>query len=176
VEQVDLTGLERCDTTSMCPSAQPDMANAVVIGVIDSDADMVGDRALIAYVDEHVEVTRELLAITGNVAPTKVFRFAATCEESSCGHFVDDRCSLVERVVANLPSVVSFLPRCSIRSTCRWYGQQGRQACFRCPQVVTEQAEPTSVQSLVATPPTPKLDNENDKNMRSAKSTDVVYR
>ncbi len=42
-----------------------------------------------------------------------------------------------------LDPVVSGLPRCAIRPTCRWFREQGRAACIRCPQVVTD-ARPDS--------------------------------
>jgi hypothetical protein len=34
--------------------------------------------------------------------------------------------------------VVDALPRCLIRPACRWFQQEGKEACVRCPQVVTE--------------------------------------
>jgi hypothetical protein len=49
----------------------------------------------------------------------------------------------VTRIVNILPAVVDALPVCLIRSTCRWYEQEGHSACVRCPQVVTELADPT---------------------------------
>jgi len=33
--------------------------------------------------------------------------------------------------------VVSELPSCQIRDTCRWFAEEGGAACLRCPQVVT---------------------------------------
>ena len=36
-----------------------------------------------------------------------------------------------------LDPVVDALPSCSIRNTCRWFADQERAACVRCPQVVT---------------------------------------
>jgi len=42
------------------------------------------------------------------------------------------------------------LPACLIRATCRWYQQEGKAACHRCPQVVTYIAEPTNQMRLAA--------------------------
>jgi len=36
-----------------------------------------------------------------------------------------------------LPEVVDHLPACNIRPDCRWFRQEGRAACVRCPQIVT---------------------------------------
>ena len=47
----------------------------------------------------------------GAAEATRLFRFAARCEKKACGHFADDRCSLGQRVKADLPSVVDKLPR-----------------------------------------------------------------
>jgi len=120
----------------MCPSAQPDMANATVLGVVEGD--MAAPR--LSYVVEPLAVTAELLAQTGDVRPTQVFRFAATCEEKACRHFDGQDCKLATRIVALLEPVVAALPPCRIRPTCRWHAQEGREACLRCPQVVTESA------------------------------------
>ncbi len=69
--------------------------------------------------------------------PTQVLRIAATCEESRCVHYEGSHCTLGERIVAMVPAVVDVLPRCAIRSTCRWYAEQGGSVCLRCPQVLT---------------------------------------
>jgi hypothetical protein len=131
----------------VCPSAQPDMDAAVLLGVVDHDND-----GLISYLDHPVPVSAEVLALTGQVTPTRVLRFAAACEESSCAHFSDRRCSLASRIVDQLPEVVSMLPRCVIRRDCRWYAQEGKRACLRCPQVTTEQSDATELLVAVATP------------------------
>jgi hypothetical protein len=50
----------------------------------------------------------------------------------------EDTCHLAERIVAELRSVTERLPRCSVRPHCRWWLQEGRSACARCPQIVTD--------------------------------------
>ena len=116
-----------------CPSAQPDMAGARVFGVRRSGPD--GPRT--GYLERAVEATPEVLAMAGPVPPTQVLRMAATCEESRCAHFDGTDCRLATRIVQLLPPVVAVLPRCAIRNDCRWFAQEGRAACLRCPQVVT---------------------------------------
>ena len=123
----------------LCPSAQPGMTGLRLLGVIESTPD--GSR--VAYLNEDVPVTDELLGQSGSLPPTRIFRLAANCEERRCTHFSNERCNLVTRIVNILPPVVDGLPVCLIRSTCRWYLQEGHSACLRCPQVVTELADPT---------------------------------
>ena len=123
----------------LCPSAQPGMTGLRLLGVIE----YTGGGSRVAYLNEDVPLTDELLGQTGSLPPTRVFRLAANCEERRCTHFDGHRCNLVSRVVDILPAVVDALPVCLIRSTCRWYDQEGQSACLRCPQVVTELNDPT---------------------------------
>jgi hypothetical protein len=39
-----------------------------------------------------------------------------------------------------------------VRSTCRWWMQEGRAACTRCPQVVTADHAPTDAMTKVSDP------------------------
>ncbi|MFB2972660.1 hypothetical protein ACE1CD_27180 [Aerosakkonema sp. BLCC-F183] len=48
----------------------------------------------------------------------------------------------MSKTVKILSEVVERLPRCQIRSNCRWWKQEGRAACRRCPQVVTTVYKP----------------------------------
>ncbi|HEU0119986.1 MAG TPA: hypothetical protein VFQ91_05625 [Bryobacteraceae bacterium] len=118
----------------MCPSAQPEMRDARVLGVIGGTA----DAPLVSYLNEMVPVSEEVLALAGaDRHPADVMRFAARCEESKCCHFDGKNCNLATRIVQILPAVVEALPACLIRAECRWYLQEGRDACLRCPQVIT---------------------------------------
>jgi len=49
-----------------------------------------------------------------------------------------------------LDPAVSALPRCAIRPRCRWFRQEGREACLRCPLVATEQRNPSELDLAVA--------------------------
>lgn len=118
----------------LCPSAQPGMKDPRLIGVVT----FAEGGAQVAYLSESVPVTDELLASAAPAEPREVFRMAAHCEESRCTHFNGVKCKLATRIVQILPAVVDALPACLIRATCRWYTQEGRAACFRCPQVVTQ--------------------------------------
>lgn len=127
------------DKPLLCPSAQPEMAGSRILGVVGGTPETPG----LAYLNESVPVTDDLLARTAPLKPTEVFRFAAHCEEKACRHFDGSRCQLATRIVQILPAVTEALPACLIRPTCRWYQQEGRAACQRCPQVVTLTFEPS---------------------------------
>jgi hypothetical protein len=132
----------------MCPSAQPEMDDSVVLGVLEETP---GGRRL-AWIEEPQPVTPELFSLTCEVDPRNVFRFAGRCEEKKCAHFDGQDCQLATRIVQILPRVVDVLPACGIRAECRWYQQEGKAACFRCPQVITHLENPTAQMLQAATP------------------------
>jgi hypothetical protein len=125
---------------TLCPSAQPHCREAQVFGVVGGTASAPD----VAYLSTPQPVTDELMQLSGPVRPGEVFRIAAPCACSGCRHFAPEasRCRLVEKVVQRMPIVVDKLPRCSIRLECRWWQQEGKAACVRCPQVVTESFKP----------------------------------
>lgn len=126
------------------------MQDARVFGVLAGKP----EERRVGYLERAVELTPELARALDNVPPTQVLRIAARCEEQRCGHFDGVRCTLAERIRASLPSVVDSLPPCAIRSSCRWYAEQGREICFRCPQVATLNADNgDGVLRAAATPP-----------------------
>ena len=130
---------DRDEGRLVCPSAQPTMSDPVAFGVILGN----DDEPRMVHLERPVPVTDELLALSEPVKPTEVFRFAAPCAGDACKHFDGNDCKLVERIVQILPRVASDLPACAIRSECRWWFQEGRDACLRCPQVITENYNPS---------------------------------
>jgi hypothetical protein len=126
-------------TGQMCPSAQPGMRDARVLGVIAGTP----DAPLVSYLNETLALTENVIAMTAPAHPSDVLRIAARCEESKCCHFDGEKCHLATRIVQILPAVVDALPACLIRGECRWYLQEGRPACLRCPQVITRNHNPT---------------------------------
>ena len=123
---------------SLCPSADPEMGEAKVFGV----ALRTPDGALrLGYLTEAQPATPDILAASGAAKPAEVMRIAAPCMHSGCVHFSGATCRLAARITAMLDPVVSDLPRCAIRPTCRWFQQEGRAACLRCPQVIRELGE-----------------------------------
>jgi hypothetical protein len=132
----------------LCPSAQPAMAGSMAFGVVTGTA----EEPRVAWLEKPVPVTDDLLALTGPVPPTQVLRFSAPCQESACCHFDGKDCQLATRLVQLMPLVDPTLPPCKIRQDCRWFVQEGKAACQRCPQIVTFSANPTDQLSLAAMP------------------------
>lgn len=132
----------------LCPSAQPHMSGSVAFGVVGEHA---GQRR-VAWLEEPVPVTEELTALTSPLPPSQVLRFAAPCQEGACCHFNGEDCRLATRLVQLLPVIDSSLPACRIRLHCRWFLQEGKAACQRCPQIITYSINATPELSLAATP------------------------
>lgn len=141
---------ERADAGDrlICPSARPEMDGAVAFGVVGGTA----REPRVGYLSEPRPVSDELLALAAPVTPVEVFRFAAPCVECACRHFDGSNCRLAQRTVRLLPVVAERLPPCRVRANCRWWRQEGRAACLRCPQVVSENALPSAEARRAATP------------------------
>jgi len=122
-----------------CPSAQLGLSRSMILGIVDSGSD--GDR--VSYLKTPVAVTEgTIVAFTGSsVRPTSVLRFAAPCEKNGCHNWSGSGCRVAQRLVQILPAAANGLPDCNLRSRCRWHQQEGQSACWRCPQVVTDDAE-----------------------------------
>jgi hypothetical protein len=133
----------------MCPSAQPEMEGSRVLGVVGGTS----EAPELAYLNQYLPVTEELIAITHPAKPTQVMRFAAPCQEKACCHFDGKNCNLATRIVQILPAVTEVLPPCLIRQTCRWYQQEGKHACQRCPQIVTQVDDPDDRMRMAAEGP-----------------------
>ena len=133
--------------TPLCPSGRPEAANAVVFGVVEGTV----EAPQVAYLTEPVPVNEEIRALSDSVEPTEMFRIASTCASKGCQHFDGSNCRLAMRVVEQLPSTVETLPECQIRPHCRWWQQEGKAACLRCPQVVTDNYNPSDLAQKVAT-------------------------
>ena len=132
----------------LCPSAQPDMEGSTIFGVVGGTA----DEPRVAYLDQPQPVSEELLQLADPVLPTEVFRFAAPCAGHGCRHFDGTHCQLAARTVNILPEAVDVLPACAIRPACRWWLQEGKAACLRCPVIVTQNQVPSDAVTLAATP------------------------
>jgi hypothetical protein len=130
-----------------CPSITSIGPDAQVFGMVIGSAP---DAFQVGYLTEPLAATPELLEAAAPAKPTEIFRAAAPCSEHACKHFDGANCLLAARITAMLDPVVSTLPRCAIRPVCRWFHQEGREACLRCPQVTTEQRNPSDLDRAVA--------------------------
>nr|AVH79618.1 hypothetical protein [Nostoc sp. PCC 9205] len=134
------------EKTTLCPSARPEIPGSVVFGLIGGTV----TEPKVTYLKQQLPVTDELLAKASPVTPTEIFRTAAPCAAKKCEHFDGQDCRLATRVTEKLPTVVSELPPCSIRKDCRWWQQEGKAACMRCPQVITDNYNPSQLMQEVA--------------------------
>jgi hypothetical protein len=108
------------------------MPGAVVFGVVGGSV----EQPQVEFLHRPVSVDA-VTELAEGVSLGEVVRIGAACETSGCVHFDGDHCGLGQRVATMLPPVVQRLPRCSMRSSCRWYAEQGGSVCLRCPQVMT---------------------------------------
>jgi hypothetical protein len=136
----------RAEQPLKCPSAQPGMGDVQVLGVVSRDA----EAPRLAYLDGPMTATPETLELAAPLAVSEVFRLSARCEEAKCMHFDGTHCQLAVRIAKLLPEVVDYLPACNIRPDCRWFRQEGRAACLRCPQIVTGSHEADELLQQVA--------------------------
>lgn len=129
-----------------CPSAPANAENARVFGIYTGEA----GAHRVGYLTEALPVSDKLLALAKGAEPTQVFRIAGSCDSSGCKHFKNNACALAQRIVEGVRPVVNALPACQIRSTCRWFRQEGKAACFRCPQVVTNNPNASDYDKQIA--------------------------
>jgi hypothetical protein len=137
--------------TLLCPSSQPGMEGARVLGVVQQTA----NGPEVTYLDEPLLATPEVLAMAAPVHPTEVLRLAARCQTNRCPQFDGTNCGLAARIVQILPAVVDQLPQCQIRPECRWFRQEGAAACCRCPQISTVNYDPPETMRRVVKLPPP---------------------
>jgi hypothetical protein len=131
-----------------CPSARPEMPEAVVLGVVRE----VDGWAFVHHLAEPLPVTPLLLALAGDAPAGQVFRFAADCAGDACTHFDGETCRLATKLVRASLDKTATLPPCRIRKDCRWYMQEGNAACFVCPLILSETATPSADLAQAADP------------------------
>jgi hypothetical protein len=125
---------EKVNKTIFCPSGRPEWENSIIFGIIGGNE----TEARVIYLDESIPITSELLEKAAPVTPAEIYRVAVPCAHHKCLHFDGANCTLAQRVVEKMAVVEEELPKCSIRENCRWWHQEGKTACMRCPQVVTD--------------------------------------
>lgn len=122
----------------LCPSASEALPGSKVFGLIIE----VSGPIRVGYLDKQAraELASRDAAVQVPLDRTNA-RFSALCQEGKCGNFGDGRCNLSREIVQVLPVVLDELPKCSIRSMCRWFSEEREQACLRCPQIATVSSE-----------------------------------
>ena len=148
----------------LCPSSTGTLEDTVLIGVVTDHVD--GPRVI--PTDRAMPVTPDILKMAEPVNPSEVFRFASPCQASKCPHFKNEACQLAVRSVDLLQAVADELPKCSIRPHCRWFRQEGVAICKRCPQVVTDQYNPSDTMLQIVYGVNPALIPRPQKMARDA--------
>jgi len=149
----NVAGIDLGGNRLLCPSAPGSPDDSVLIGVVTSHSE--GPRMV--PTETAMPVTPEILKMAEPVSPSEVFRFASSCRAGKCPHFENEKCQLAVRSVVLLEPVADDLPKCPIRSLCRWFRQEGPEMCRRCPQIVTDQFKPYDqmIQIVYGTDPPP---------------------
>jgi hypothetical protein len=143
-----VTNSTKIDISSLCPSARADWEGSQIFGVVGGST----SAPKVTYLTETQSPLENIAKLSGKVTPEEVFRIAAPCAEKGCQHFDGADCRLVTRVVKKLATVAENLPPCAIRRECRWWQQEGRDACMRCPQVITDNYHPSELMVAISTP------------------------
>ncbi|MEP7277127.1 MAG: hypothetical protein ABI813_00670 [Bacteroidota bacterium] len=71
--------------------------------------------------------------------PEQHFRFSNECVEAGCRQWQSGKCGVINNIMEGNEEVElePRLPDCSIRSSCRWFYQEGPKACSFCPSTIT---------------------------------------
>jgi hypothetical protein len=120
-----------------CPSATCEEGSKV-IGV-------VNEVGTVQFLSSPLPVTKEFIDIASQGrTPEKRFRFTNRCVENGCSQWNGSGCGIIEGVLKTEQQIKiksKPLPKCGIRTQCRWFHQAGRDACIVCPLVVTDNRE-----------------------------------
>lgn len=116
----------------MCPSYLGKVG-AQLFGVVNKDGKVQFITPL-AVTEDFIEQNKNL---------EQRFRFTGKCVEKGCAQWNNEesKCSL-SRKVQNLDlNKNKELSYCPIRSQCRWFSQDGNDACFSCNEITRNMEE-----------------------------------
>lgn len=124
-----------------CPSARAETGNLLYGRVNNGQVERLGTPLPVtaAFVE----------AVSFHGSPERRFRFAGACQEGRCAQWTGTGCGVIERVLSEMavPAGEAPLPRCFLRASCRWFGQEGGIACAACSHVVTDGRASVAVQA-----------------------------
>ena len=121
-----------------CPSSLGQVGSNL-LGVVNANG-------TVGFFSDPVEVTPEFINDAGDFENLeRRFRFSNKCVQNGCKQWTGKECGVIKAVLAldSIPAK-NDLPACSIRSTCRWFYQEGANACNGCRYVVTNVSEPAT--------------------------------
>jgi hypothetical protein len=117
-----------------CPSARAE-PGVLLLSVRGPDGRMHPVRTPMILDDGILEEARR------HGPPEARMRFATACQRGACLQWTGSQCGIIARVLDHLgPLPEESLRPCLIRATCRWFAEQGREACAACDLVVTDQS------------------------------------
>ncbi len=116
-----------------CPSAPHQHPEARLLGVVLEEE----GEARVAYVEKDTALPEDFDPGSLGIDPGHALRFAAPCANRGCGQWRDGACGLGKAIIEQLAPVVDVAPACTLRQTCRWYAENGKASCLRCPQITT---------------------------------------
>src|SRR5688572_18240761 len=123
-----------------CPSSRCE-EGAALIGLVTTTGS-------IAFVGKPIRVTSEIrkaLLQASAGRPEQKYRFTRTCIASRCENWSQESESCdIGSMVAESAHALELtvhaykpLPECGIRSSCRWYSQEGPAVCIPCTALVS---------------------------------------
>ena len=120
----------------MCPSSKA-QHGAKLLGVRQDDGKVAILPQPLAISSDFIEKANQ-----SSKAEQK-FRFTNKCVASGCTQWTGSRCGVADQIIGvmNELSVTDGIPVCAIRPSCRWFMQNGPDACKVCPYVITETTE-----------------------------------
>lgn len=121
------------DNELMCPSARCQVGSKL-LGI-------VGPEGVVGFVSPLLPVTDAFVEqVQSGRRPESRFRFTAPCVQKKCAYWTGERCGVVDAMVVGFAEQAEMtqIRPCALRSSCRWFNQQGRSACKVCPLVITD--------------------------------------
>lgn len=120
-------------TSPLCPSF-PCRDGAKLLGVVQHDGS-------VAFTPDLGRIDQTFVAeCQQGRTPEARFRFAGPCLGGRCAQWGRGRCGVADWVVETAGDRVdpmAQLPDCGVRARCRWFSQNGADACRICPLVIT---------------------------------------
>ncbi|AXE18667.1 hypothetical protein DR864_13345 [Runella rosea] len=121
------------DQKATCPSAEP-KAGAVLLGVVKQNGE-------VNLLSQRIEIDETFIETASQGRDLgQRFRFASPCAAKGCANWSGHHCMVLDiaRQLAHIEPLSQFtLPACSIRDSCRWFMQDGADACRICPKINT---------------------------------------
>jgi hypothetical protein len=116
----------------MCPS-YVGKVGAQLFGVVNKDGKVQFITPL--------TVTEDFIQHNDNLEQR--FRFTGKCVEKGCAQWNNEesKCSLSKKIQNSDINKVQELSFCPIRSQCRWFSQDGKEACFSCNEITRNMEE-----------------------------------